>query len=79
MKKKTLILLSYLLVAVLASTATLAVDAWLQTEEMTKLEQLEDLIHSCFIGEADSMELQDAAAEGMIAATFFPSIVSGIT
>lgn len=68
MKKKTLILLSYLLVAVLASTATLAVDAWLQTEEMTKLEQLEDLIHSCFIGEADSMELQDAAAEGMIAA-----------
>ena len=68
MKKKTLILLSYLLVAVLASTATLAVDAWLQTEEMTKLEQLEDLIHSCFIGEADSVELQDAAAEGMIAA-----------
>ena len=68
MKKKTLILLSYLLVAVLASTATLAVDAWLQTEEMTKLEQLEDLIHSCFIGVADSMELQVAAAEGMIAA-----------
>ena len=43
MKKKTLILLSYLLVAVLASTATLAVNAWCYPREMTKLEQLRAL------------------------------------
>lgn len=68
MKKKMLIALSYLLVAVLASTATLALNAWLETEETTKLEQLESLIHSRFIGEVESEQLQDAAAEAMIAA-----------
>ena len=68
MKKKLLIFLSYLLVAVLASTATLAVNAWCNPREMTKLEELEDLIHTCFIGEAESARLQDAAANGMIGA-----------
>ena len=66
MKKKILILTSYLLVAVLASAATLGLEAWLSNEETSKLEQLEDLILTRFIGEAESEELRDAAAEGMI-------------
>ena len=67
MKKKILILTSYLLVAVLASAATLGLEAWLESKETTKLEQLEELIVTRFIGEAESEQLQDAAAEGMIA------------
>ena len=67
-KKKILILTSYLLVAVLASMATLGLEAWLDGGEQTKLQQLEELITTCFIGEADSQQLQDAAADGMIAA-----------
>ena len=66
MKKKILILTSYLLVAVLASAATLGLEAWLSNEETSKLEQLEDLILTRFIGEAETEELRDAAAEGMI-------------
>ena len=68
MKKKMLIVISYLLVAVLASTATLAVNSWLNPPQTTKLEQLEELILNCFIGEAESEALRDAAADGMIAA-----------
>ena len=67
MKKKILILTSYLLVAVLASAATLGLEAWLNTKDATKLEQLESLILTRFIGEAESEQLRDAAAEGMIA------------
>ena len=67
MKKKILILTSYLLVAVLASAATLGLEAWLNKNEASKLEQLEDLILTRFIGEAESGQLRDAAAEGMIA------------
>ena len=67
MKKKILILISYILVAVLASAATFGVVAWLDQEESTKLQQLEELILTKFVGEAESEQLQDAAAEGMIA------------
>ena len=67
MKKKILILISYVLVAVLASAATFGVVAWLDQEEITKLQQLEELILTRFVGEAESEKLQDAAAEGMIA------------
>ena len=66
MKKKILILTSYLLVAVLASAATLGLEAWMSQEEPSKLEQLEGLILTRFIGEAESEQLRDAAAEGMI-------------
>ena len=66
MKKKILILTSYLLVAVLASAATLGLEAWMSQEESSKLEQLEGLILTRFIGEAESEQLRDAAAEGMI-------------
>ena len=54
--------------AVLASTATLALDAWIDGNRVTKLEQLEELILTRFIGEAESEGLRDAAADGMIAA-----------
>ena len=67
MKKKILIVISYLLVAVLASAATLGLEAWMEKEEQSKLEQLEELILTRFIGEAESEQLRDAAAEGMIA------------
>ena len=66
MKKKILILTSYLLVAVLASAATLGLEARMSQEEPSKLEQLEGLILTRFIGEAESEQLRDAAAEGMI-------------
>lgn len=66
MKKKILILVSYLLVAVLASAATLGLEAWTESREISKLEQLEDLILTRFIGNAESERLQDAAAAGMI-------------
>ena len=66
MKKKILILTSYLLVAVLASVATLGLQAWLDKEEPTKLQQLEELILTRFIGEAQGEQLRDAAAAGMI-------------
>ena len=66
MKKKILILTSYLLVAVLASAATLGVEAWMETKQISKLQQLEELILTRFIGDAESELLRDAAAEGMI-------------
>lgn len=67
MKKKILVIVSYLLVAVLASTATLAVSAMLEEDEYSKLDQLEELILTRFIGEAEEEMLENAAAEGMIA------------
>lgn len=66
MKKKILIVTSYLLVAVLASLATLGIEALTAEEEYSKVQELEDLILTCFIGETDQTALQDAAAEGMI-------------
>lgn len=68
MKKKILIVVSYVLVAVLASVATLGVSAWLDGEEYSKLDQLEELILTRFIGEADEELLENAAADGMIEA-----------
>lgn len=66
--KKVWKILSYILVAVLASAATLAVDAFTAEEqEISKLEQLADLIEERFIGEMDRTEMEDAAAHAMVA------------
>ena len=70
MEKKTIRefltrLLSYILVAALASAATLFLADRLPD---SKLERLENAIDRKFIGEADEAGLQDAAAEAMIAA-----------
>lgn len=70
MKKRVMQLLSYVLVAALATVITLAMTRYEAAQNSyTKLEQLEDLIGERFIGEFDPTELEDAAAEAMISAT----------
>lgn len=59
-------LLSYVLVAALASGMTFALMA---SSGTTKLEQLQALIEKYFVGETDSAQLQDAAAAAMVSAT----------
>lgn len=66
MKKKALKILSYILVAALASAVTLFVCVGTGTEEPSKLNELGDLIEERFIGEADRTQMEDAAAEGMV-------------
>lgn len=66
MKKTVIKVLSYVLVALLASTMTLGLTVLNQTEEYNKLEQLEDLIDRVFIGEVDNGAIEDAAADAMV-------------
>lgn len=54
---------AYLLVAVLSSAAT-----WMFAPGMSKLDQLQGLIDSRFVGEADSTAVEDAAAAAMVSA-----------
>lgn len=71
MKNKFLTLLSYMLVAALAAAITMGAGALRDHQEFAtspKLEQLEQLILDRFIGEVDQTKLEDAAAEGMVAA-----------
>ncbi len=69
MKKKLLILGSYILVAMLATVLTLGL-VYLEGGLIpSKLDQLEDLILERFIGEADPEKLGDAAAAAMVSAT----------
>ena len=69
MKKKVLIVLSYILVAVLAGGATFGIMTMLMPRDSyTKLEELSDLIQDKFIGDADVTAMEDAAAVGMIEA-----------
>ncbi len=56
--------MSYILVAALASAATLF--AWTARQGSDKLTQLQRLIDYYFVGEADMEKIQDAAAAGMI-------------
>ncbi len=73
--KTTLKILSYVLVAVLASALTLGCVLGVQLlsaeepEEVSKLEELKDLITERYIGGVEEKELEDAAAEAMVAAT----------
>ena len=62
-KDRFLRLLSYLLVAVLASTAT-----WFVAPRTSKLENLATIIEKRFIGEADQTQIKDAAAYAMVTA-----------
>ena len=64
--KKINQILSYVLVALLAGTATFAFVTRSMPENYTKLEQLSDLIGERFIGEADPTAMQDAAADAMV-------------
>lgn len=58
--------LSYILVAAMASGATLFL--WGNGRGQSKLEQLENLIEKCFIGQSDKTAMEDAAAAGMVEA-----------
>lgn len=69
MKRKILLLGSYVLVAMLATLMTLGLVTLEGGLKPTKLEQLEGLIRERFIGEADPEKLKDAAAAAMVAAT----------
>lgn len=67
--KKVYRILSYILVAALASIATMfACNYFWQPAEISKLDQLSGLIEERFIGEADRTEYEDAAAAAMVAA-----------
>ena len=68
MKDKILRILSYVLVAVLASALTLGIVIANMPNRYSKLEELEKLILNKFIGEADQKAMEDAAASAMISA-----------
>ena len=68
MKDKILRILSYILVAVLASGITFGVVLTNMPNRYSKLEELEKLILNKFIGEADQKAMEDAAASAMISA-----------
>lgn len=58
--------LSYILVAALASVITMAAFGSAAEDEYNKLDQLGDLIETYFIGEVDRAKLEDAAAAAMV-------------
>ena len=62
-KKRLLQLLSYVLVATLASAIT-----WGLAPQQSKLEQLASVIGRRFVADADQTQIQDAAAAAMVAA-----------
>ena len=64
MKKKVLIVLSYVLVAALACGATLFFVS--ASTDYNKLEDLENLILTSFAGVADKTKIEDAAADAMV-------------
>ena len=66
MKKKLLMFGSYVLVAALATFTTLAM---VGMNPPSKLDRLEALIEERYIGEADTQEIEDAAAAAMVKAT----------
>ena len=66
MKDKILRVLSYVMVAVLASALTLGTVLVNMPNRYSKLEELEKLIFERFIGEADQKAMEDAAANAMI-------------
>lgn len=69
MKEKLLCFGSYVLVAALATLATLTMVHLEVGLKPDKLDQLEELIEERFIGEADPVDLEDAAADAMVKAT----------
>lgn len=69
MREKLLRFGSYILVAALATIATLTMVHLEVGLKPTKLDQLEALIDKCFIEEADLTTLEDAAAAAMVQAT----------
>lgn len=59
-------IMTYILVAALASGITFFLCLGEKNQGQTKLEQLENLILTCFIGDAEKTAIEDAAAEAMV-------------
>ena len=68
-QKILLFAVTYLLVACVASLVTFVLVVGGRNGGMAKLQQLNNLIHSNYIGQLDDTALFDAAAEGMVAGT----------
>ena len=66
MKDKILKVLSYILVAALASAVSCGLMVKEVAKQSTKLNQLSRLIEERFIGEADMTRAEDAAAAAMV-------------
>ncbi len=66
MKNKILLILSHILVALIATAATLFIFVGQTPQNYSKLDQLEELITEKFIGEADKTAMEDAAAGAMV-------------
>lgn len=64
-KRRVKRFLRYTLVAIIASGLTFLL---MNKEEQTKLQQLEELILDCYIGQADQHAMEDAAADAMVSA-----------
>ena len=65
--KKLIKILSYVMVAALASVVTMGLNARSAAKSVPKLTELADLIEERFIGETDRTAMEDAAAAGMVA------------
>ena len=72
--KKLYRILSYIVVAALASAVTMGICSQYWMPEYSKLEQLADLIDERFIGESDRTAYEDAAAAAMVAAYIFSQL-----
>ena len=68
MKKIISKILSYVLVAVIASGTTVACFFFAQKNNSTKLKEVENIISQYFIGDVDMGKLEDAAASAMVSA-----------
>lgn len=68
MKKKILIVVSYVLVAAVAAATALVCCMTANRNNTGKLEQLEKLLLNCYIDEADQEKMEDAAASAMVSA-----------
>lgn len=68
MKKTIMKLLSYVLVAVIASGTTVTCFLLAQRNGSTKLQEVQTLLDRYFIGDVDSEKLEDAAANAMVSA-----------
>lgn len=68
MKKTVMRILSYVLVALVAASTTCVCFLYAQKKDTGKLEELENLLLQCYIGEADQNAMEDAAASAMVSA-----------
>ena len=66
--KKAILVLTHILTAMLATlvTLTLTMRPAAPAAETSKLDELQNLIEQCFIGEVDSVAIEDAAADAMV-------------